>query len=440
MRRGRRTRNKEFKPETGNARIAVRRFPVSGLHSLFFVLFFLLGCRSKHGDPDDLRGVFEHSAASEEFKPEIGNARIAVRRFPASGLHSLFFVLFVLLGCRSKHGDPDDLRGVFEHSAAPLVAGAPSGSAAVKPAKSAKPRASASDDAPMAPLRRKPEPGPCLKEAGEAAAVDRHAAKRPACRRAEVLEERDPDGTPRYACVFTPDGVDKRAPLPLLLFFHGQDESPAKVSKETELRSLDDDYELGEPAHRGFVVLAPQARHLVRTAGPATVFDVGHVAQANADVKATDRFVALLERRGWVDRRRVYAMGAGQGGEMAALYAMLHADRVAAFATSAANAGKLRWTCEREPPPAAVIYRACDAVTACLDVEQWLQARDDARAPTLSIRLGSANHVEPACELNTTTCRHEKGTANHVRWPKGRERDMLEFLSRFSLDVAAGAN
>jgi hypothetical protein len=85
--------------------------------------------------------------------------------------------------------------------------------------------------------------------------------------------------------------------------------------------------------------------------------------------------------------------------------------------------------------PAAVAYRSCDAVTRCLDVEQWLGERDEAHAPTLALRLGSGNNIEPSCDLSLHSCRKEKGTANHHRWPSGRERDMLEFLARFRLEL-----
>ncbi len=95
----------------------------------------------------------------------------------------------------------------------------------------------------------------------------------------------------------------------------------------------------------------------------------------------------------------------------------------------------MSWTFGSEQLPAAMVYRACDAVRPCLDVEQWLQARDAARAPTGALRLGSALHAEPACSLSEASCKREKGIANHARWPKGKEREMLEFLGRFSLEL-----
>ncbi len=264
--------------------------------------------------------------------------------------------------------------------------------------------------------------------------MDDRRARRPACRGAEILEHPDPDGTPRYACVFRPDAIERLAPLPLVIFFPGRDETPAKVSRETALRSLTDAVDLtGSREHRGYVVLVPQARRLAGHVG----FEVGYVADDNADVRSTDRFIEVLEKRGWLDHRRFYAVGSGTGGEMAALYAMLRPDRVAAYASYAGNASALRWTCAEETPPAAILYRACDAVTSCLDMEQWLRQREEAHAPTFALRLGTTNKPEPSCTLDRFECKPQKGAANHLRWPKGTERTILEFLGRYSLDRPA---
>lgn len=356
----------------------------------------------------------------------------------------LLLVAMLLGGCRTERRAPEDLRGVFDRSAfavatsaSPVPSGAPTGAATSAASGAATSAASASprvDEATVSRARRAPVKGPCLAPSGEPARVDERPARRPACRGAEILEHGDGATAPRYACVFRPDGIERRAPLPLVVFFHGADETPAKVSRETLLRDLLDDRELsGDAAHRGFIVLAPQARRLERR----MTFDARHVSEENPDVRAADRFVEVLEKRGWIDKRRIYAMGAGRGGEMAALYAMLRSDRVAAFASYGGNAASLRWTCEAEAPPAAVVYRACDTVTPCLDVEQWLHAREQARAPTLTLRLGVGNQPEPSCSLDTFRCKKEKGEQNHRRWPRGKEREILDYLGRFSLDLPA---
>ncbi len=358
----------------------------------------------------------------------------------------LLSLLSLLAACRTDRSDPEDLRGVFDHPGARSATASVRASQSGAPAAAAASAASAASAAPAiasgAPLvglesglavnRRKPLPGPCIQVTGEAARANERSARRPACRRAEILERRGPDGAPQYACVFTPGGVEKRAPLPLIVFFHGQDESPAKVSKETALSALGDALDLsGDPQHLGYLVLAPQARRLQLH----VAFDIGFVSPENEDVRTTEYFIEELAKRGWIDRRRVYAVGAGKGGDMAALWTMLRPDHVAAFATFGSDASAFTWTCPVEPPPAAVLYRACDTVTRCLDVEQWLSDRESAHATTLAFRLNAANQLAPSCELNASRCGKQTGEANHYRWPKGKDRALVEFLGRFSLDL-----
>ncbi len=354
------------------------------------------------------------------------------------------FALVSLAACKERERTPEQLGTVFEGraaSAAPLgSAPSPWGRAVPSASASASASASSSAAAPSDPAqlaldlsaKRRPRvPGPCVEAAGEPASVGERPGKRPACRGAEVLEERAPDGTPRYACLSAPPRLEERTPLPLVVFFHGENDNPGMVSRATRLRELDDEVDLsGDPKRRGFIVLAPQARRI----GHRLAFDTGHVARENTDAVMTDRFVDVLVRRGFVNEAQIYAIGASRGGEMAALWAMLRPDRVAAFAAYGATAQRLRWSCaDLEPTPAAIVYRACDGVTSCLDVEQWLHARDGARAPTLALRLGDGTRAEPSCALSETSCKEARSVANHERWPKGRERDMLEFLGRYSL-------
>jgi poly(3-hydroxybutyrate) depolymerase len=313
----------------------------------------------------------------------------------------------------------------------PAVATA-SASGSAKPVRLSKPARSAAEvvEAPPALVR----PGiaePCAEAGGSPVEADRRPAGRPACRRARVLEHREAGGAPRYACVSTPDNADERAPLPLVIFLHDEYDDPTAVSKKTRLRTLVDDFDLtGEPRRRGFVLLAPQAR---RIQGKLR-FASEHRARDNADVVAIDRFVDGLVAERLVDKRQIYAIGASAGGEMAALYAMLRADRVAAFGVYGAAPRDLRWSCSAEPPPAMAIYRSCDAVTPCADVEQWLSVRDRERGTTQPLRLGAANQTEPSCVTSRHLCSVKRGTADHARWPKERERELLEYLGRFHLE------
>ena len=249
-----------------------------------------------------------------------------------------------------------------------------------------------------------------------------------------MLEYADANGTPRYGCVFSPRDLEKRTPLPLLVFFHGEGDDATAVHRKTKLRRRYHKTDLsGDPRRRGFIILAPQGRRLEKTSWLR--FDTAHVAVDNVDLETVDHFVDELQKKGMIDPRQVYAAGHGRGGEMATLYAMLRPDRIAAFATFGSNGARFKWSCATPPPPAAILYRACDTMTPCADVEQWLQAREDARAPTWSLRMGATRKAEPTCVLSKRRCRPKKGKINHNRWPKSREKEMLEYLGRFSLKL-----
>ncbi len=249
--------------------------------------------------------------------------------------------------------DGGDLLGVFEQDAGAAAAdgGQPRPSAARQDAgaRAAGP-ASAAAPPTKPPEARPPSEGSCVAEQGRPGRELRKTLGRPPCRGAQVLETRDAEGSPRYACVIAPSGVETRAPLPLIVFFHADGDNPTSVDKETGLRKLGATWNLtGDPAHAGFIVLAPQGRafktpsQAERERGAkmytATApFDVEFTGEGNVDVATVDAFVDQLLEKKLVDRRRIYALGGSYGGHMAATYAMMRADRVAAFATFGSDA------------------------------------------------------------------------------------------------------
>lgn len=290
---------------------------------------------------------------------------------------------------------------------------------------------------PSGPTReRKPVTGTCVAKQGEADHDLRRTLGRPACRDEQILEARDASGSPRYACVMA-RGADARAPLPLIVMFHGPEGTPAQVDKRSNWKKLAAKFDMtGDPAHAGFVMLMPQGR-LLRRDRSGAIFDTEFVGDGNVDVDTVDLFVAQLAKRGLVDARRVYAVGDSKGGRMAATWAMLRADKVAAFAAYGSDAPTAAWTCaDVPPPPALLLYRACDAVAPCDAVEDWIHAREKAQAETVAIRLGDGNQEELHCAMRNK-CTKTKGTANHERWPKGREEDILRFLAKHALSADA---
>lgn len=345
----------------------------------------------------------------------------------------------VCQGCElpSKDVDGRDVMGVFERDA-----GVDGGVVARAP--EAPPSATSSADAAVrAPsVSRPPAPGMCVEPAGQPNRDLRRTVGRPACRRGRILEHRDADGAPRYACLFGPS--EATSPLPLVVFFHPGHADPTIVRKATSLPQKALDFEIVAPSaakgeggerskRKGYWILAPQGRALFGEKR-GVVFDTEYVSEDNVDIQTVDHFVDSIAAEGIVDRSRVYAMGWGAGGEMATLYASVRADRVAALAAFATSPPRATWSCPTPPTPAAIVYRACDAVTSCQEVETWLRARDDHRAETLALRLGAADTEEGHCAVNE--CGPKLGTANHQRWPKGAERRVLEFLAGHTLSLS----
>jgi poly(3-hydroxybutyrate) depolymerase len=342
-------------------------------------------------------------------------------------------------GTPSAEVDGGDLLGVFSHDAGgdAAVDGGPAASRrGGKRSRDAGAGRAGSATAPDASLRA-PVEGVCVAEEGAPDRDIRRTLGRPPCRGAQVLEWKDAEGSPRYACVVTPPGVETRAPLPLVVFFHDPSADPSAVDKQTGLRKLAASFSLsGDPAHTGFVVLAPQGRH-VGGGKRGAAFDADYTGPDNVDVATVDHFIAELDGKGLVDHRRVYTLGASSsGGHMAALYAMMRADRVAAFAAYAADTPRASWSCGGPPPPAMVVYRACDGFVSCESVERWLRARDGAGAETTWLRLNAGNEEEPSCATRNK-CTPKRSEGNHHRWPKAREGEILGFFARHALGTAA---
>ena len=343
--------------------------------------------------------------------------------------------VLLLSACDSSKVDATDLHDVFEHE---KKIGVTSASAKASAAASAAPRSSAKLAASAAPnfgvaRQRPPVTGPCVspRKALEPRPESRRIAKRPACRGVRMFEWRDPSGLPRYACVF---GARKDTRLPLVLFFHGAYDRPTAVHKKTRLRKRQRAFDMtADPTRAGFVIMALQARRYGNS--QRLEFSTNKFKKSNVDVMSTDHFVDRLIDKGYVDRRQIYAVGHGTGGSMAAMYSMIRSDRVAAFATVASDASVWSWSCEEPQPPAFIAYRSCDTLASCKSVEAWLAWRAKEEATTMSLRLGADGRAAASCTTGRRRCKDAVGRANHLRWPKRPEKQMLEFLSRYRLQV-----
>src|SRR5262249_25011194 len=87
------------------------------------------------------------------------------------------------------------------------------------------------------------------------------------------------------------------------------------------------------------------------------------------------------------------------------------------------------WSCPGPPPPAMVVYRACDGFISCESVERWLRARDGAQAETAYLRLGAGNDEEPSCAPRNQ-CTPKRAEGNHLRRPQARGGDVPGVVGR----------
>lgn len=375
----------------------------------------------------------EARSASRARATASGYCRVAVGALV--GLLAPLAAVFVASGagaCGTPSSDVDagDLLGVFDRDGGPTDGGI----VAVSPTASAS--ASSRRDAGAPPPRVVRDPPPdgqsCVSVSGAALDAPKRVMGRPACRGFEVMEWRAPDGSPRYACSFVPADIDKRGPLPLVVFFHGDTpglDDPSSLGRLTNLREQANKFDFGLGAgHQGFLLLAVQGRALAQKRGSGASFDTTYTGPDNLDRLTTDHFVDALLEKNVVDRSRVYAVGSGMGGAMAVTYAMLAADKIAAFAVYAPEPPSAEWACPGPPPPGFVLYKSCDAITSCDEVEGWLLAREKGRAETTSMRLSDTGLPEPNCSLGAS-CGKKRGENNHALWPKMREKDLLKFLS-----------
>ncbi|MFO0616540.1 MAG: hypothetical protein U0414_28365 [Polyangiaceae bacterium] len=334
----------------------------------------------------------------------------------------------------SSEVDAGDVMGVFDRDGGPSDAGIV---AIAQPSASA--RRSKDAGVTLAPVERPapPEGQTCVAARGAPMDPPKRVMGRPACRGFEVTEWRAPDGSPRYACTFVPPDIDKRGPLPLVVFFHGDTpglDDPSSLGRLTNLREHANKFDLGA-GRPGFILVAIQGRALSRKGGAGASFDTDYTEPDNLDWLATDHFVDALVARNIVDRSRVYSVGSGWGGAMAVTYAMLDAHRIAAFAAFAPEPPTAEWTCPGPPPPGIVLYKSCDAITSCSEVESWLLSREKTRAETTAMRLSDTGLGEPNCAIGPA-CGKKRGENNHALWPKTREKDVLKFLAAHSLSVS----
>ena len=127
-------------------------------------------------------------------------------------------------------------------------------------------------------------------------------------------------GERRRFDLFVP--ADRSGPLPLVIVFHGGGGNPGRIARQTGFS--------GAAAQHGFVVAYPASIEHWND-GRATTRGFGD------DVALTRQIIDTLARDELIDRRRVYATGASNGGMMTLRLACEAGDVIAAFASVMAS-------------------------------------------------------------------------------------------------------
>jgi predicted esterase len=287
----------------------------------------------------------------------------------------------------------------------------------------------------------------------------------------------DPDGTPRWACLWTPSAPASRA-RPMLVYLHPSLAGANSAQAGTNLLSFIEGPELsGDPELPGFILLAPQGRntthhypapdqkgtgwdHWYRQFDPAGDVTVnGTLYRENVDAAAIDHFVAEQVASGGVDTQRIYLSGWSNGTSMAYEYA-LNRSNIAAIAVysgadpyqrtsdpcpqlpvtdSPANDGQIRVSVPRLPT--YQVHNNCDIGGMCpnvLRLESRLRGFGALADDTIvNARQRAVSQCLAACgtkpDGSSKLLAVTLGTRNHIRWPGEWTQEMLRFLGRHPL-------
>ncbi len=311
----------------------------------------------------------------------------------------------------------------------------------------------------------------CDRPYGDAEISD--AIDRPSCDGSELRTWQGIDGTPRYACVFRPDGA--HGALPMVVWLHGALANADHAFTKTNLGDNAKNFDLSGEGRPGFVLVAIQGRNLnyPTEAKDGRHWDHFHrdlaSPSANPDMAIIDDVLDTLVGEGGVDTDRIYTMGHSNGGFLAQMYAIARHDTptpggVRVAATSVFSTGDpfselllqqrhddgtscMLDSYPRSTVPLMFTGRDCDKMACSTrqaedladrgrdsiaaepghDVEQWMSALDD-KVGDRNVRrviLTGFGRVTNRC---ARWCGPNMAWINHTLWPRRYESEMLSFL------------
>jgi predicted esterase len=268
----------------------------------------------------------------------------------------------------------------------------------------------------------------------------------------------DPDGTPRYACLFLPATT---AIVPLVVYLHPSLSDAEHITATNLLAFLDTTSLRTDGQNPGFAVLAPEGRNTphfyaapdqqgtgwdmwYRQLGAAPLTIDGVVYPPNVDGLAIDHFVGEAEATGRIDGTRTFVSGWSNGASFAYAYGLFRSNvkAVAVYSAGTSPFGGGSDPCPQTPVlgaptgndeiaiprtnvPIYQIHNACDIGNSCPVVRAFDEQLADLGVPVEDVIIDNGNQVD-AC---ANTCGVIIGAAHHIVWPARFTAQMLAFFA-----------
>jgi predicted esterase len=282
----------------------------------------------------------------------------------------------------------------------------------------------------------------------------------------------DSDGTPRYACLYSPSAASTSNPLPMLVWLHPSSVNADSITS-TNILLFQNDFSLA-PGTTGFVVLTPEGRSTTHfypapdNSGPGwdnwyrqfspTTEKVGGISYPeNVDAATIDHFISVVQATRTVLTTKTFVSGWSNGSAMSYIYA-LNRPSVTSIAVYSApdpfqafNDPCPQTPVEDHPASNAEIlvpnpkiqayqvHNSCDIAGICPNSEMIIsQVATIGANPDVDVIINSLKQqvgfCDPLCgtDPNGSTSSipgTSLGTLNHIEWPLTWTEPMLEFLA-----------
>lgn len=282
----------------------------------------------------------------------------------------------------------------------------------------------------------------------------------------------DSDGTPRYACLYSPSAASTSNPLPMLVWLHPSSVNADSITS-TNILLFQNDFSLA-PGTTGFVVLTPEGRSTThfypapdnsgpgwdnwyRQFSPGVEKVGGQSFPENVDAATIDHFISVVQATGTVLTNKTFVSGWSNGSAMSYIYA-LNRPSVTSIAVYSApdpfqafNDPCPQTPVEDHPASNAEIlvpnpkiqayqvHNSCDIAGICPNSEMIIsQVATIGANPDVDVIINSLKQqvgfCDPLCgtDPNGSTSSipgTSLGALNHIEWPLTWTEPMLDFLA-----------